>query len=206
MMKTETCIQSQFFGEIDQAKKVGLSVIIGVWVNGKTYWMKPGADKLILEEGITLLLQQNIVEDKVRLYNVELSNQSKCPISTKLLIQHRYHQLDNSHLSFISPSENVVFHLAGDLVHLANGNIDDGKIKRICTVQPLWNIYSNKIWDCPESGTIQYRPMAKGQVASLFIYDFKSIGKGTYRGKSWVISGENETELIKLNEALLKTH
>ena len=202
-MKTETCIQSHVSRDKQQALIDGLLVIPGIWVSGKTYWMKQGKKELSLEEGISLHLKQEYDQNHTQLFSFELTNHHDHPESVKVLFQHRSQYWDNEHVSFISPTEDAVFHMGADQVHLVNGCMGKGEVRKMCTIQPLWNIYKNRIWDCLESGKIQYRPMAKGNVVSLLIYDYHFLGKGTFAGETWVINGKNDAELIHLNSSLL---
>lgn len=201
-MKTETYIQSNFTGEKQQALIDGLHIIPGIWVNGKTYWRKQGKDDL-LEEGISLHLKQEYSQNHTQLFSFEVINHRDRPESVKVLFQHRSQYWANDHVSFISPLENAIFHMADDQVHLVNGCIGKGEVRKTCTVQPLWNIYKNIIWDCQASGKVQYRPMAKGNVVSLLIYDYQFMGKGRFEGETWVLNGRSEAELIQLNSSLL---
>ncbi|WP_102274561.1 hypothetical protein [Cytobacillus massiliigabonensis] len=200
-MKTETCVQSY---SKNHTLIAGLHVIPGIWVNGSTYWMKQGKAELFLEEGISLHLKQDYDLHNAQLSSFEVINHRDHPKTVKVLFQHRTQYWDNNHVSFISPTENAVFHMADEQVHLVNGCIGKGEVRKTYTVQPLWNIYKNRIWDCLESGKIQYRPMAKGNVVSLLIYDYQFMGKGTFEGETWVINGNDEAELIHLNSSFLK--
>jgi hypothetical protein len=203
MMKIEACsMEEKVFTCTDKER---LHVIPGIWVNGKTYWMKLGTKEIILNEGISLHLKEEQNHKNIRLFHVEVTNHHHRPVHAKLLIQHRNHKMDHNHFSFVSPSERVVYHCADNVVHLVNGQCK-GKVKKDSTVLPLWNIYQDNIWTCSKLGKIQYRPMALGVAVSLLVYDCKFEGKGTFSGKSWIISGKNEAELVKLNESLLKTH
>ncbi|MBP2241622.1 hypothetical protein J2Z40_002194 [Cytobacillus eiseniae] len=204
-MKTEVCMETQFSGEIEQITKSEMKMIPGVWVNGKTYWMKRGMDALVLDEGITLQLTEENIHHNTRIFVVKVTNHFRRSIKVKLLLQHRCCQWDYNHLSFISPLEDVVFHLANDSVHLVNGVGNCRNAKKICTVLPLWNIYKDQIWKSSQSGTVQYCPLANGNAVSLLLYDLNFVDKGSFEGKSWIISGENEVELVKINESLLKT-
>ncbi|WNS74299.1 hypothetical protein RRV45_15420 [Bacillus sp. DTU_2020_1000418_1_SI_GHA_SEK_038] len=212
-MKIKTWIQPKAAEEIIISNKEGIEVIPGVWIEGKTYWLTPGVESMIPEEGLSVYLQQEEGSPFVQLYNVSVTNFRERQLHIKLLIQNRHYQSSNrnhffeehKHFSFISPSEKVVFHLDQHKVHLANGHCQ-GKANSTSTIQSIRNVFTDHIWACPITGKLQYNPMANGDAVSLFLYDCHFLGKQTIEGKSWVISGENETDLIKLNEALLKTH
>ena len=88
-MKTETCIQSNVSRDKQQALINGLLVIPGIWVSGKTYWMKQGKKELSLEEGISLHLKQEYGQNHTQLFSFELSNHYDQPESVKVLFQHR---------------------------------------------------------------------------------------------------------------------
>ncbi|MBU8879388.1 hypothetical protein BGM26_10370 [Bacillus sp. FJAT-29790] len=204
-MKTNTCMQTSLSGNVVPMRKERLNVIPGIWIGGKTYWMNSGFEKHIPEEGISVQLKQEHIHSNIRLINVFITNHEPRSLSVKLLFQHKHVQAANEHISFISPSENVIFHLADGLIYLVNSHSID-RIKGSCSVQPYMNIHSNNIWACSESGTLKYNPMAKGNAVSLFLLEFQFQGKDTIEGKSWIISSDNEDELLNLNEALLKTY
>ncbi len=212
-MKIKTWIQPKATEDNVFSKKEGIEVIPGIWVDGKTYWLTPGVESMIAEEGLSVHLQQEEGSTKVQLYNVSVTNFRERHLNVKLLIQNRHFQSsnrfkhlfeDHEHFSFISPSEKVIFHLDNEQVHLANGYCQ-GKTFRASTIQSIRNVFTDQFWACPTTGKLQYNPMANGDAVSLFLYDCYFKGKQTIEGKSWVISGINETDLVKLNESLLKT-
>ncbi|MEH7526494.1 hypothetical protein V7149_24990 [Bacillus sp. JJ1503] len=213
-MKIKTWIQPKATEENIISNKEGIEVIPGIWIDGKTYWLTPGVETMFAEEGLSVHLQQEKGSPALQLYNVSITNFRERQLHVKLLIQNRHYQSrnrfnhffeDHEHFSFISPSEKVVFHLDNHQVHLANGYCQ-GKTFRASTIQSIRNVFTDHIWACPTTGKLQYNPMANGDAVSLFLYDCHFKGKQTIEGESWIISGDNETELIKLNESLLKTH
>ncbi|MBY0122386.1 hypothetical protein [Bacillus sp. S/N-304-OC-R1] len=213
-MKINTWVQSKDTGEISVSNHERIEVIPGVWINGKTYWLTPGVESMIPEEGISVHLKQEEETSEIKLYHVSITNYRERHLNVKLLIQNRHYLSGNElknllqkpyHLSFISPSEKVVFHLDHDNVYLANGCFHENN-SGISTIQSLRNVFTDNIWNCQRSGKLKYNPMANGDAVSLFIYDFHFKGKQTLEGKSWVITGKDESELVKINETLLKTH
>ncbi|KAB2338521.1 hypothetical protein F7731_02875 [Cytobacillus depressus] len=213
-MTANTWFQSGETDEVTNVIKEGIEVIPGVWINGSTYWLTNGLESFIANEGISVQLKQEQGPTSVQLYNVSITNHQERPLHVKLLIQNRHYQSrkrqhrlfkEYDHFSFISPSEKVAFHFDHQNVYLANG-YNHERIDGASTIQPLKNVSADNIWSCPKTGKLKYNPMANGHSVSLFLYDYNFKEKGTLEGKSWVISGSNEAELIKLNESLLKTY
>lgn len=202
MMKTNTCIRSNMFEHVEHKRKEELTVIPGIWKGGKTYWLHSEFDKSTLEEGIFVQLEQGHVLSNIRMDNVLITNQHQHSLHVKLLFQYRYSTV-NEHFSFISPSENVIFHFGDNSIFLINGNCQ-GNVRGVYSVQSGWNIYNDKFWACSETGRLKYSPMAYGDAVSLQVFDLNIEGNSTYEGKSWIIGGEQERELVKLNAALLK--
>lgn len=211
-MKINTWIQSGI-KESSVSINEGIDVIPGVWINGETYWLTSGIESMIPEEGISVYLKKEEGPSEVNVYHVSITNFRERQLHVKLLIQNRHSLSGNEinnifeetyHFSFISPSEKVVFHLDHDHVYLANGFFQ-GTESGASTVQSIRNVFTDNIWNCPRTGKLKYNPMAKGDAVSLFLYDFHFKGKQTLEGKTWVIRGKDESELVKINETLLKT-
>lgn len=202
MMETNTCIRSNMFGHVEHEEKAELTVMPGIWIGGKTYWLNSEFDQPILEEGILIQLEQERVQSNIRMDNVAITNQHQHSLHVKLLFQYRYPTVNN-HFSFISPSENVIFHFADNSIFLINGHCQ-GNVSGSYSVQSGWNIYNDKFWACSETGKLKYNPMANGNAVSLQIFSLNIEGNSTREGKSWIIGGKQEQELVKLNNALLK--
>lgn len=203
-MKINTRTQTIWEKNLLDCGVQGIEVIPGIWMNGKTYWFKPEVETIIPEEGISVYMKKEENTSSLQLYRTIITNYRASKAHVKLLIQNRHLQC-SQHFSFISPFEKVAFHLDNQLVYLANGYCQE-KTNGASTIQPLKNVFDDTIWTCAEKGYLKYNPMGKEDAVSLFLYEYNFRGKEALEGKSWVISGDNEEELIKLNASLLKTY
>ena len=203
-MKANLCLHTDIIENNERASTDYFHVTPGIWIGGKTYWLQQEVEELNLDEGIFLHIKKEEFQPDISMLVVSITNQSFCPLHAKLIFQYRQ-KVFQEDFSFISPTKNVIFHLANNTLNLISGQ-SSSNTKSSCTVQPLWNIYDNKIWTCVQSGKLKYSPMANGNPVSIQIFDFDIEENETCIGKSWLISGQCETDLLKLNEMLIKTH
>lgn len=175
----------------------------GIWIDGRMRWFTNGDEKLIYEEEVTINSKKINVHSKVYLYSLYISNHSKYEKNVKVVTMHQYPKAARDHLAFVSPSENVIFHLTNNKVFLVNGSCDRGGLKQ-CTIQPPWSIYSDQFWSNLQKGSLKYQPMAKGGAVSLFSLDMSIPPKTTGKANTWIITGESKNELIQLDQVLLK--
>lgn len=204
-MKANTCLHSDLVDNNGQASVTDYFYITpGIWIGGKTYWLQQETGELNLDEGIYLHVRKEFVQPNIRMLIVSITNQSFCPLHAKLIFQYRHKTLQED-CSFISPTKNVIFHLADETINLISGQTSCNA-KSSCSVQPFWNINNNEIWTCAQSGVLKYNPMANEFPVSIQIFNLEMEENETCIGKSWLISGKCETELLKLNTMLLKTH
>ncbi len=203
-MKANSCLHQALLGNNELNHMNDLKCIPGIWVGGKTYWLESSGEELNLDEGIFLHVENEQVENNINLLTAFVTNHSFCSLHAKLLFQYQQDS-DDDQFSFISPSENIIYHVKDNRVHLINGHCFNNK-KSSYSVQPFDNLFHNQIWRCRETGILKYNPMASGNVMSIQIFDLDLEEKQTLIGKSWIISGHNEETLLKLNEMLVKTH
>jgi hypothetical protein len=180
-----------------------LQMVIGIWVNGNTYWLNNQNEKIIPKEQLTVKIKQEPVHSKVRLSQIYVTNHDSIDKEIKLIIMHRYVQASKDHFTFISPSEQVIFHLANKKVFLVNGQFENQKIQQ-ATIQPFWTMNTEKMWNCISNGILKYQPMAKGLAVSLFTLSLFVPSNETKKGSTWTIQGESKSELLKVNNTLLK--
>ncbi|WP_080845095.1 hypothetical protein [Cytobacillus gottheilii] len=180
-----------------------LRMFPGLWVDGVTYWLNDGLQQTLHEIGLSIHVKELPVHSKVRFYKVYVTNHYPFARKVKILLQYTHESPSREHVSFVSPADNLVYHLADQTVYLVNGYMQKEKIKE-CTIQPYWNIYSDNIWASSALGKLKYIPMFKGNAVSLFTKEIEFDGRQTCEGESWVISGESKSELQNLNSVLLK--
>jgi hypothetical protein len=182
-----------------------LQLVIGIWMNGQTYWLLNQTEKIITNEKITVKLIQDYPHSKIRNSFVHITNHDYVPKSLKLVLMHRYLVATKDHLAFISPSEQIIFHLANKKVFLVNGLCEGQPIQQV-TVQPFWSMNTDYMWADQEKGTLKYQPLAKGLAVSMSTLDMVIPGHETKKAASWTIQGESKKELLNLNQTLLKKH
>jgi hypothetical protein len=175
----------------------------GLWIDGRMRWFKNGDEKLIFEEEVTVNSKKVHVHSKVYFYSLYISNHSQNEKNVKVVTMHQHPNAERDHLAFVSPSENVIFHLTNNKVFLVNGNCDGDGLKQY-TIQPPWSIYSDQIWSNLQKGSLKYQPLNKGGAISLFSIDMNIPPKTTGKANTWIITGESKNELIKLDQLLLK--
>jgi hypothetical protein len=202
-MNTLNWIRSDVYEEMEQAAKGKLRMIPGLWIDGKTYWMENGFKELFPEENISVHVKRDNVHSKISFFRSYITNHDDKPRNVKLLIQHKHEYSSREHFSFISPAENVIFHMADSKVFLVNGQLN-GKKMAECSIQPYWNLYSDQIWKCRNKGILRYHPMVKGNAISIFVFNVGFEGKGTVEAESWIVSGDSKSELLRYNQLLLK--
>jgi hypothetical protein len=179
-----------------------LECIPGIWLDGNCYWLHNSGEKVIYEEEIIVKVKQEQVHSKIRLFNLYVSNHSSKMKDIKILVMHHYPHASGEQFSFVSPTENVIYHLANKHVYIVNGQCNGIGMKEY-TIQPHWNVFTDRIWSCLEKGSLRYQPMAKGHSASIIAMKVSIEPHETAKISTWSIKGKSKSELISLDKALL---
>ncbi|WP_428909117.1 hypothetical protein [Niallia sp. Krafla_26] len=177
----------------------------GIWINGKTYWIKNKNEIFLISEGISVKVLQKSKHSKVNYFDIFVTNHSKQDKQVKLLMMYHHYNQRKEQVSFISPVENVIYHISGGMVYLVNGMYNGNGFNHY-TIQPKWNISSNIFWECPKKGKLNYLPMLKGSIASIYTFDMNISARDVQKCSSWSILGNNKYEISELNNRLLKTY
>ncbi|CAM3996998.1 hypothetical protein [Mesobacillus thioparans] len=175
----------------------------GIWINGKVYWLGNMTEKLLPHEELSVKIKQSNIHSRVEFFDLYVTNHSKTEKEAKLILMQRHAESANEQFSFVSPNENVIFHFADKRIYLVNGLNSSGRMKQ-CTVQPIWNVSTERLWNCRKSGKLNYQPMAKGAAASLFSLDLKMNPRETQKSCCWFIEGTEKSAVVQLNALLLK--
>jgi hypothetical protein len=186
-------------------EKIKLKMIPGLWINGKTYWAQDGGGTFIEEQAVSFDIMKTDLQSDICLYDATITNYTRDVQEVKLLMMYCNEISSEDQFAFVSPSENVIFHLMNKKLYLINGKAS-GKGLESTTVLPIWNVPGENIWSCEKKGKLRYQPLAKGKIASIFSFHMILQGHETQYGSSWVLFGEERKKLIHLNSALLKTH
>lgn len=175
----------------------------GLWVSGKVCWLENSSEKLLPKSQLSIKIKQKEIHSKVDYFDIFVTNHSHSLKEAKLILMQRHADAANEHFSFVSPTEEVIYHFVEKKIILVNGLNEAGKMKQ-CTVQPLWNISTERLWNCRQSGTLNYQPMAKGASVSLFSLDLKIGPRETQKSSCWSIEGTDKNSVINMNKLLLK--
>jgi hypothetical protein len=179
-----------------------LEYIPGIWLDGKSYWLHNSGEKVLYEEEIIVKVKQEQVHSKIRYLNLYVSNHSSKIKEMKILVMYHYSHAAPEQFSFVSPTENVIYHLANKHVYMVNGQCNGIGIKEY-TIQPYWNVFTDRIWSCLEKGSLRYQPMAKGHSANIIAMKVSIEPHETVKFSTWSIKGKSKSELISLDKALL---
>ncbi len=174
----------------------------GIWINGKYEWLQNCREKILYEDQLIMKVKQEQIHSKIHLNHVYVSNHSDKPKKVKILAMHHHSKISQEHFTFASPKDQVIFHFGKKEIYLVNGQVCGAGIKEY-TIQPYWNVLTDKIWDCLDKGHLKYQPMAKGPAASIFTLDAKVEPHQTIKLKTWMIKGNNKQDLMRFNQALL---
>lgn len=175
----------------------------GLWIKGKVHWLGDSTEKLLPLEDLSIKMKQANIHSKIEFYDIFVTNHSKTVKEAKLILMQRHPESANDHFSFVSPNENVIFHFADKQIYLVNGMNSCGKMKQR-TVQPIWNVGTDRLWSCQESGVLNYQPMAKGAAASIYALDVQMGPRETQKSSCWMIEGTEKKTINHLNQMLLK--
>jgi GH15 family glucan-1,4-alpha-glucosidase len=179
----------------------GLAVTPGLWMDGKMYWLKDSHEKIIPEEGISVLVKEGSIHSKTKLHDVFIKNHGDHARNVKLLFMHHYPDVTKELLAFVSPAEKIIFHIKNNQIYLVNGQCQGCSMEQM-TVQPLWNVNTALIWQSLEKGVLKYQPMAKGIMVSIFSLDAQVKVNETCKASTWTVFGQNKNELLKLNQVM----
>ncbi|MEO2074457.1 MAG: hypothetical protein ABGX20_03590 [Bacillus sp. (in: firmicutes)] len=180
-----------------------LLFIPGLWINGKYHWMQNCTEKVLYDEELTIKVKHNQVHSKIRVTHIFVSNHSNNVKEVKVLAMHHFSNVGKDNLTFVSPMDNRIFHHANRQVYLVNGHYKGLELKEY-TAMPLWNTYTDQIWNSLLTGTLKYQPMAKGPAASIFAMKMLLQPHETARMNTWTITGSSKNELIGMEEVLIK--
>ncbi len=181
-----------------------LSVTPGIWMDGKTYWVRDSSEKMIPEESISIHVRESSLHSKTRIHDVFIKNHGNRSRDIKVLFIHYYPKITKEVLSFVSPAEQSIFHIKNERIFLVNGQCQDRTSEQM-TVQPLWNIHTDLIWQSTENGVLKYQPMAKGMAGSIFSLRSKVGVNKICKASAWMVFGNNKNELLQLNQYVKNT-
>ncbi|WP_041580624.1 hypothetical protein [Bacillus sp. 1NLA3E] len=176
---------------------------IGLWIDGNIFWIQNGTEKLIPKKAISIKINQKGIHSKIKFLDIFVTNHNEIKKDLKLIVMHHFDKYSKNDFTFISPTEKVIFHLANRNLYLVNGQIN-GTLIDDYTVQPSWNIYTEKFWDSQRKGTLKYQPMSQGPSTSIFTLNMEIPAFKTLQANTWKISGIAKGDLLRLNHLVLK--
>jgi hypothetical protein len=178
-----------------------LSTKIGLWVDGKLYWLQNSSEKLLLEESLTISIREQPIHSNICLSNIYITNHISKARELKIFVMHYHENHSADQFTFVSPTEKVIYHLANGAVYLVNGHMN-GVYMNEYSVQPIWNFETDKFWKTKNKGTLNYQPMYRGPSCSIFLINILLPGLTTSKGNSWIITGDSKNKMIQLNQVL----
>ena len=202
-MNIKTSTQSHDHSLKNKGKRIFLKTKIGIWIDGKLYWLRHGTEKILLEESITISIRQEAIHSDICLSNIFVTNHNGNEREVKIFVMHYHDDHSADQFTFISPTEKVIYHLANGSVFLVNGHMD-GEFMKEYSIQPIWNVETDEFWNCKNKGTLFYQPMFRGLACSVFSINIALPGLTTSQGNTWIITGESKSKLIQLNQVLAK--
>ncbi|MGP7816245.1 hypothetical protein [Niallia sp. 01092] len=205
-MKTEAYLQSDYQSMEKKSISGRLVGTIGIWLDGKTYWIQNGYEKLIPEQAISVHIKHVPKHSKIQYNEIFVRNHSVLSKQMKVLMLNYYSKPLDEQLTFVSPTDNVIFHTVNNHLFLVNGETSNGSRIEQKTVQPLWNVHTELIWSNNANGILKYQPMGKGASVSIFSLNLEMKPQSIASCKAWTIHGAEKKELMDLNQLLIKNH
>ncbi|MFS0660620.1 hypothetical protein AB1L07_17480 [Niallia alba] len=203
-MKIEANLQKDFQSVQRKLLMKKLTTTPGIWIDGKTYWIQNGYEKLIPKYSISVHVKQIHKHSKIQYNEIYVRNHSTETKKMKILVLNYFTKAYQEHLSFVSPTENVIYHSIDDQLYLVNGKHETTSIEQR-TVQPIWNVHTELIWNNNHKGILKYQPMAKGSSVSIFSLNMEVKPQSTGISRAWSITGTEKKDILDLNHILMKT-
>ena len=116
---------------------------------------------------------------------------------------HHYANIKQDNLTFVSPTDNRIFHVADNGVYLVNSKFEGYGMKEYTTI-PQWSASTDQIWSSLHKGSLKYQPMAGGPAASIFAIKMSLDQHETKKMNAWTIAGTSKNELISMEQGLIK--
>jgi hypothetical protein len=180
-----------------------LQFVPGIWIDGKYSWIQNSQEKVLYKEELVIKVKQEQIHSKIRYSSVYVSNHGHETKEIKILAMHHYPSVSGEQLTFVSPSENRIFHLVNNNIYMVNGQYQGlGLVE--CTTMPQWKVFTDQIWSSLKKGSLKYQPMAKGLASSIFTIKMTIKPRETTKMSTWVINGTNKNEVTSLEQVLLK--
>lgn len=168
---------------------------VGVWLDGKIYWLQNKQKNLNAQNKIHLSIEQDIQEDAFITY-LQLQNLTSNPHELKIICQ--YKDIPSTqHASFVIPNKNIIVKNINENLYLING-----KFK---STSPFCTVLSDQSSICEETGHVSYCPTSLSESKGIVVFSMFLEPNEKTLGKTWVVSGQNDKNLLYLNQSLSKT-
>ncbi|WP_400242389.1 hypothetical protein AB3U99_15645 [Niallia sp. JL1B1071] len=203
-MKIEANLQKDYQSAQRKLLMKKITTTPGIWIDGKTYWIQNGYEKLIPEHSISVHVKQIHKHSKIQYNEIFVRNHSQQERKLKILVLNYFPKAYQEHLCFVSPTDNVIYHSVDDQLYLVNGEYNTNSIEQR-TVQPIWNVHTEHIWSNNLKGILKYQPMAKGSSVSIFSLSMDVKPQSTGISRAWSITSTEKKDILELNHILMKT-
>lgn len=198
-------VSLQLENDVSSIVANNLKVVPGLWIDGRVEWLTNGTEKILDDKQLTIKMKSRLYGSTINIYDVYICNHANYSRECKILFANQFVYLKQQQFTFISPVDEVIFHLDDGEIYLIN-SCHNGKTFNQSTVQPLWNFQSKDIWNDMSQGRLQYQPMAKGASVSIVAMDLLLHPKETTSCSCWQILGRSKSNLLKLNDLLMKSY
>jgi len=176
----------------------------GIWVNEKCYWLQDCREKIIYEEKLTLKVMEEQIHSKIKLFHLYVRNHSSQDKRIKILGMHYHPRFLKDHFAFISPADHLIFHFFSNKhIYLVNGQ-NHGTGMKEYTIQPFWHVFTGQIWSSLDKGTLEFQPIMKGMVSSIFTLEELIRANTSAKFNTWMIIGQTKAELVSFDWVLKK--
>lgn len=168
---------------------------IGVWIDGKIYWLQNKQKNLTAQNKIHLSIEQDIQEHAL-ITHLQLKNLTAYPHELKLICQ--YKDIPSyQHSSFVIPNMNIIVKNINEHLYLINGKFE--------STSPFCTVLSDQASICEKTGRISYCPTSMSESNGIVVFNMFLKPNEKTLGKTWVVSGQNDKNLLYLNQSLSKT-
>ncbi|MBD7935857.1 MULTISPECIES: hypothetical protein [Cytobacillus] len=183
---------------------------LGIAVGNSVYWIEMNdmaEEREHQVEGLSIRTKTVRIDHHISLLNFNIYNELSTSKEIKVLIAHSNPREYDQHFSFISPIEQLIYHMIDRQLFLVNGQLNGVKMKENTVMQRAL-VDNNKIWSYGKGGkqTLSYNPIGKGKVVSLCGDTAKITGKSAMEGTAWSITDDCQKQLLQVNQTLLKKH
>lgn len=150
---------------------------------------------------ITYKTQSFSLGTKGKILKIDLCNQSAIDRQVKLFFESEFIPQIQQY-AYISPKNDCIFIFNGKNIQLVNGTINGESIKQ-CAVFSAFES-KKKMKANLKKGKIDYQPIARGAVSSMFSLETEIPQGETVTAWAWAVQGETTHDVLRWNDEIKK--